>query len=350
MTRNQNKEKSRPRKWLLGVMRFVISFGAIGLVFYLFREQLPAVFNHLATVEPRFFFMAVATYLGGMVSTAFRLQLVFRAQDTRISLGNAYYVNIIALFFNNVLPSSLGGEVVKAYYLYRNTNRSLVTFSAVLVDRLFWLATLALIGGAAVLFFDRSLVQPRILGSLGMIIAVTGVAAIILFNQRVAGVLSTARVPLVPPFILEKLRQIYLAMHHYRGRRKMVVTCFLLTIIGQVSYVGTNYLLAHGLGLDIPFSFFFFLVPILLMITVAPSVNGIGVREATFLFLLADYTTPDKALALSLLTTFFLIFVGLGGGVVYAFKGGLKGTDDRGQGGRGQEAGDRGRMTEDGGR
>ena len=331
MTMDLNQEKAEKKKWLPRVLRFVVSFSAIGLVFYLFRKQLPAVFNHLASVEPRFFFMAVATYLGGLVSTAFRLQLVFRAQDTRISLGNAYYVNIIALFFNNVLPSSLGGEAVKAYYLYRNTNRSLVAFSAVLVDRLFGLATLALIGGAAVLLFDRSLVPPRILGSLGVIIAVTCVAAIILFNQRVARVLSTVRVPLVPLFILEKLREIYLAMHHYRGRQEIVATCFLLTIIGQVSYVGTNYLLARGLGLDIPLSLFFFLVPILLMITVAPSVNGIGVREATFLFLFANYTTPDKALALSLLTTFFLIFVGLAGGVVYAFKGGLKGTDDRGQ-------------------
>ncbi|MCF6289390.1 MAG: flippase-like domain-containing protein [Desulfobacterales bacterium] len=345
MDLNQEKVGKKKKNWLPQVLRFVVSFGAIGLVFYLFRAQLPAVFNHLATVEPRFFCMAVATYLGGLVSTAFRLQLVFKAQDTRISLGNAYYVNIIALFFNNVLPSSLGGEMVKAYYLYRNTNRSLVAFSAVLVDRLFGLATLALIGAAAVLFFDRSLVPPRILGSLGVIIVVTCVAAFILFNQRMARVLSTARVPLVPLFILEKLRQIYLAMHHYRGRREIVASCFLLTIIGQVSYVATTYLLARGLGLDIPFSLFFFLVPILLMITVAPSVNGIGVREATFLFLLANYTTPDKALALSLLTTFFLIFVGLGGGVVYAFKGGLRGTDDRRR-----MTEDRGQRTEDGGR
>ena len=56
---------------------------------------------------------------------------------------------------------------------------------------------------------------------------------------------------------------------------------------------------------------------------VAPSVNGIGVREATFLFYLTEFTTPEKALALSLLTTFFLIFVGIIGGIIYAFKGGI---------------------------
>ena len=56
---------------------------------------------------------------------------------------------------------------------------------------------------------------------------------------------------------------------------------------------------------------------------VAPSVNGIGVREATFLFYLTEFTTPEKALALSLLATFFMIFVGILGGIIYAFKGGI---------------------------
>jgi uncharacterized membrane protein YbhN (UPF0104 family) len=61
----------------------------------------------------------------------------------------------------------------------------------------------------------------------------------------------------------------------------------------------------------------------------APSVNGIGVREATFLFYLTEFTTSEKALALSLLTTFFMIFVGIIGGIIYAFKGGVGAGIDR---------------------
>ena len=84
-----------------------------------------------------------------------------------------------------------------------------------------------------------------------------------------------------------------------------------------------SFLLAKSLSIDIPLSFFFFFVPILLLMGVAPSVNGIGVREATFLFYLTEFTTSEKALALSLLTTFFMILVGIIGGIIYAFKGGI---------------------------
>ena len=66
-----------------------------------------------------------------------------------------------------------------------------------------------------------------------------------------------------------------------------------------------------------------FFVPILLLMGVAPSVNGIGVREATFLFYLTEFTSSEKALALSLLTTFFMILVGIISGMIYAVKGGL---------------------------
>jgi uncharacterized membrane protein YbhN (UPF0104 family) len=100
--------------------------------------------------------------------------------------------------------------------------------------------------------------------------------------------------------------------------------CFFLTILGQVSFIIVNFLLANSLSIDIPLGFFFFFVPILLIMGVAPSVNGIGVREATFLFYLTEFTTPEKALALSLLTTFFMIFVGILCGIIYAFKGGIR--------------------------
>ena len=114
-----------------------------------------------------------------------------------------------------------------------------------------------------------------------------------------------------------------MAMHHYRGQRGMIITCILLTLLGQGSYVVVNYLLALSLAIDIPIGFFFFFVPVILIMQVAPSINGIGVREAVYLLYVVGLTTTDKALALSLFTSFFLIFVGIMGGVAYAFKGGL---------------------------
>jgi uncharacterized membrane protein YbhN (UPF0104 family) len=112
-------------------------------------------------------------------------------------------------------------------------------------------------------------------------------------------------------------------MYQYRAHKHIFATCIGLTLVGQTTFIIANYLLARSLGMDIPLAFFFFFVPILLIMGIAPSVNGIGVREATFLFYLTEFTTSEKALALSLLTTFFMILLGMISGVVYAFKGEL---------------------------
>jgi uncharacterized membrane protein YbhN (UPF0104 family) len=128
---------------------------------------------------------------------------------------------------------------------------------------------------------------------------------------------------LLPAVFLEKIREIYRAMYKYREHKSIIGNCFALTVMGQLVYIIVNFFLAKSLAMDIPIGFFFFFFPILLIMGVAPSVNGIGVREATFLFYLTEFTSPEKALALALLTTFFMIFVGMIAGIIYAFKGGL---------------------------
>lgn len=317
----QNRKKS---KGLFGtLLRFLISFGAIGIILYMFRAQLPAVISHLKDVDIRYFLLAVAMYIIGFIPVSYRLLLVLRVHDTRLSLMNAYYVNVIAIFFNSFLPSAAGGDMVKAYYIYKGSNGRVASFSAVVVDRLFGLVTMIGIGLAAIFLFEGALSSPKILSSVLMLAAFTGVLMVVIFNRGIVDFLCGLRIPLVPAILLEKLREIYQAMYQYRGHKNIIFSCVIMTILGQVAYVFTNFLLARSLSLDIPLGFFFFFIPIILIIHVAPSINAIGVREATYLFYLTGFTSADQALALSLLSSFFLIFVGILGGVIFAFRGGL---------------------------
>lgn len=305
------------------VLRFVVSFGLMGFILYLFREQLPAVFNDLKSVQPFYFAMAVVIFFSSIIAVAFRLRYVVQVHGTKLSVGAAYYVNLIALFFNNVLPSSIGGEMMKAYYLYKNSNGTVSVFSAVVVDRLFGLITMLLISISTIFFFDSAQGSHKIMGSIVMLSATTITLAIFVFNKRIVDTLCQLHIPLLPAIFIEKIREIYRAMYEYREHKGIFGRCIALTLLGQTAYILANYLLARSLGIDIPLPFFFFFVPILLLMGVTPSVNGIGVREATFLFYLTEFTTSEKALALALLTTFFMILVGLISGVIYAFKGSL---------------------------
>ena len=304
------------------VLRFVVSFGLMGFILYLFRAQLPTVFQYLQEVKPFYFIGAIIIFFAGMIAIALRLRSVIQVHDTKLSVATAYYVNLIALFFNNFLPSSVGGEMMKAYYLYKDSKGSVSVFSAVVVDRLFGLITMLLIS-ISTIFFQSAQGSHKIMGTIVMLSAATVALAIFIFNKKIVDTLCQIHIPLLPAIFIEKIKDIYRAMYEYREHKGIFARCIGLTVVGQMAYILVNYLLARSLAIDIPLPFFFFFVPILLLMGVAPSVNGIGVREATFLFYLTEFTTPEKALALSLLTTFFMIMVGIISGFIYAFKGGL---------------------------
>ena len=317
------------RKVWLSLLRFFVSFGLMGAILYYFRGQLPTIFQYLRTMQLAYFFLAVLVFFLGLLAVAFRLRFVVRVHGTKLSVPSAYYVNLIALFFNNVLPSSVGGEMVKAYYLYRDSEGSVTVFSAVVVDRIFGLVTMLLISILSIFFLDVAFGSHKIMGTIVLLTAATITLAVFIFNKRIVDTLCQLHIPLLPAIFLEKIREIYRAMYEYRGHKNLLGTCIGLTILGQLSYIIVNYFLAVSLSINIPLSFFFFFVPILLLMGVAPSVNGIGVREATFLFYLTEFTSAEKALALSLLTTFFMIFVGIISGIFYAFKGGLGAGRDK---------------------
>jgi len=310
-------------------LRFVVSFGLMGIILYLFRAQLPTVFQYLKAVQPFYFVLAVVIFFIGLIAVAFRLRFVIQVHGTKLPLASAYYVNLIALFFNNVLPSSVGGEMMKAYYLYKNSKGSVSVFSAVVVDRLFGLVTMLLISISTIFFFDSAQGSHKIMGSIVVLAAGTITLAILIFNKKIVDGLCQLHIPFLPAIFLEKIREIYRAMYEYREHKGIFGKCMALTVMGQTAFIIVNFLLARSLAIEIPLAFFFFFVPILLLMGVAPSVNGIGVREATFLFYLTEFTSSEKALALSLLTTFFMILVGMIGGIIYAFKGGLSSGAER---------------------
>ena len=311
------------------VLRFVVSFGLMGVILYLFRAQLPTVFQYLKEVKLFYFVTAVGLFFIALIPIAFRLRFVVQVHGTKLPVAAAYYVNLIALFFNNVLPSSVGGEMMKAYYLYKNSRNSVSVFSAVFVDRMFGLVTMLLISISTIFFFDSAQGSHKIMGTIVMLAATTITLGIFMFNKKIVDTLCQLHIPLLPLIFIEKIREIYRAMYEYREHKGIFGKCIALTVMGQTLFIIANFLLARSLAIEIPLAFFFFFVPILLIMGVAPSVNGIGVREATFLFYLTEFATPEKALALSLLTTFFMILVGMIAGIVYAFKGGLSSEEQK---------------------
>ena len=66
------------------LLRIVISFGFLGLLFYLMRDDIPVIGKTLKTADKSLIAVAVLVFLSTVVILAKRLELIFEAEDVRI--------------------------------------------------------------------------------------------------------------------------------------------------------------------------------------------------------------------------------------------------------------------------
>jgi uncharacterized membrane protein YbhN (UPF0104 family) len=266
---------------------------------------------------------AAGLLLLAQVASAVRWQLMARAAGLGGSWRQyqAYY--FIGMLFNVVLPTSVGGDVVRAWYLARQpgpspaSGRARRAFVSVLADRASGLAVLVALCCAATAAYPGPL--PAGVGA-----AATGVGA--------AAVLGVALVPLsrrllaAAPFAsprLDGLRRLADdAASYLRDARLLAAATALSAAVQLVGLVCVG-LIGSGLGLPVPPLYYGVLVPLVTLLTLLPvSVSGVGVREAGMALLLAPLGIgPAPAAALGVLTFAAYVVVSLVGLPCYLFGG-----------------------------
>jgi uncharacterized membrane protein YbhN (UPF0104 family) len=138
-----------------------------------------------------------------------------------------------------------------------------------------------------------------------------------LFSQRLQPLLRRLA-PLAARLRAEgPLRALYRALHAYRGHPATLAWVFLLGVLAQGLRAVSIGFLATGMGLDLGFATLLVLCPVLFLVTVVPaSLNGIGLREATFVVVLSGAgVSREDAFALGL--AYFAV------GVITGALGGL---------------------------
>ncbi len=303
---------TRPARLALQVGLSVVLIAAV-----LWQADLHRIGNALRDSSPSWFVAAVAINIVATAIMALRWHLLLLARGRRDpGLWWLFETYSIALLLGQILPTAVGGDAVRAIDLARRTGARAEAVSSVVVDRVVGLAALgalaaggALAGGTGI---DRATAVALGCG----VLAATLLAAVALFSLRVRPLLRRLA-PLARKCRVEApLRSLYHALHAYRGHPGALALVFLLGVVAQGMRAISIYFLAQGMGLDLGFATLLVLCPVLFLVTVVPaSLNGIGLREATFVVVLrgADVARED-AFALGL--AFFAVGVltgGLGG-------------------------------------
>lgn len=310
------------------ILRFVISFAAIGFIVYFMRGKLHESMGILRhEVVWAWVAAAIAGNFLALAILAIRLQCVFRVQNIHMTFQECYHLGFVAMFYSLIFPSPVGGDVVKAVYAYKHSGKKIESATSILLDRMLGFVALIAMAIIGLIWFSKEVestyVDYAVYGAFG-VIAFT----VAFFVSRRFARLFKGLVRLIPSEKWKKqLAEVYHAIYGYRHHQGPVSMAILLSFLAQSVFIAAYYWLTLSLGADINFWKFFILIPVISIVSMAPSIGGLGVREASVLYLFSRYLSPERALALTILMDALIYSFGIGSGIWYAFRGGLQSKD-----------------------
>lgn len=304
-------------------IRIAVSVGLLAVIGY--RMDWDKFATGFANLRFEFWFAAAGVLIAAQAVSARRWQLFAKELRFERTLPQyiAYY--LIGMYFNLSLPTSVGGDVVRVWYLNGESGRKWAALASVFLERLNGLLVLISVACVGVLIAPMPLpvwIQASVWSVAGC--ALVGVLALpfarhlqflpLHRRQQVETLLQLARVP------------------------RVVAGATFLSLLVQVFGVLSLWCVGMALGMEIPVAYYFILGPMVSLLTLLPiSFNGMGLRELGMVVFLAPLEVSEPtATTLALLWFASTAAVSLLGGLVYLLgaypkaNSQTEGTDEHG--------------------
>jgi len=282
------------------------------------RDKYPQILKTFASTKVLIFLLGLLIFACAAFVASIRLKLLIEAQNIVITLKEAVSLTFIGYFFNNFLPTSIGGDVVKAYYLSKKTNKKAGSYASVFVDRVIGLFTMIFMAFTALFFVEEGVVDSTLKYIIYAITLGSMIFIILITNKSLAQKFSFLLFLINP--IKEKLKKVYEVIHQYQYQKTLMLKSFLISFASQLLFFASLGVLALSIGSRIPIKDIFIKMPIVSMMSLLPSINGLGLREGSTVVLFGPIIGTDKAFAMSILWLLVLLCVSMIGGLIYAFS------------------------------
>lgn len=256
-------------------------------------------------------FTALAIYLGSQVASAWRWAVLARPLGFELPQRRFLRLYFEGMFFSLCLPSSIGGDVFKAYRLSDNAAGRVLAGCTVLADRATGLIGLIVIGLTALCGRTFGLPLMTTLGAGVLLLAAALVAVSI--GLRIMNWLTARWSP------DGKLGSFAAQLMPYHSRPEVFRRAIGWGLLVQGLNVAVVIEIGAAMGLSIPLGAYCIAVPAVALLTILPvSISGVGVREGGLAYLLAPYgLAPALGVTLGLLWFLVTIVSGLFGGLAY---------------------------------
>ena len=268
---------------------------------------------HAIRHNPGWLAVAFLIYNGCVMLTSLRWRMLLFSQGLRPTVAETLGMTYIGCFFSCILPGGTGGDLVKAYYVARDTHKRAEAVTTVFLDRVLGLYCMIGLAAVALLFHAGHLwhyggtpallgltqAQLLVVGVLGGFVAIT--VGLVAFLSSHCRRLVHWLLDKLPARLASVLKRIYEAVYLYRTQPGVLVKFVLYSVAAHslmsfvLFLVGRSLAEPVALGGARAFNYLF-LIPLGVVLNglpIAPA--GVGVFEWALDFLFGSVLVAGEA-------------------------------------------------------
>lgn len=285
------------------LLKLLISIVLIVVIY--FKVDKNSLFYSISKLNlyflPLIFFLLIANYI--VSSIRWKKLLSIYGEYKEVSLFLLVKLYFIGAFFNNFLPTSIGGDVYKAMKLGGYIKERSKAFASTFMERFSGVVILVIFALYGIL---------STFGMYGVLLLVgfCVVSVCFYFALEIIGKKFS------------KLKKFTDALFEYRNKKSVVAYALITSVFVQIFSILTQYLIFIALGAQISLGYSFFAFPVIILASFfIPSQNSIGVQDILYASFFSSVGVPlEIAVSASIVYHLVRLLTSLIGGVFYAFS------------------------------
>ncbi len=238
-----------------------------------------SIFRVVGQANPLYLLLAVIVFPVTFILVSARWAMLLRVLGIQISNNRTFVLTMVGLFYNNFMPGSTGGDLIKAYYAAKNTPRRTQVVLSVLIDRIIGLIALVILGGVmATLHWEIPQCKKIAIAS-GVIVTMVASGLIVFYVpllRKITGLdLILKRLPMQ-----KQVSKAVEAMDLYGKRQGIMLTALLMSFPVHMTCIVSAIFAGKAFGLPLSPSYYWVAVPVIVLSGAIPiSPQGAGVME-----------------------------------------------------------------------
>ena len=291
-----------------------VGISIIFIMFLLHSTNILEIINSLIKSNHKIWTIGIAVYVFGQIVSAYKWSLLTKAAGFKKTLKEHIHLYFTGMFFNLFLPSTVGGDVTRCYYLSKGeTGGKRRVAYTVLAERFTGVVALVLMSTvAAFTSFGNPL--PTFIKLFLVLLSITVIVVPLVFRQICSMLPDNT-------FFIKKstINRMLADTKVYWENPKLIFKALYWSFLFHLLIIAIHILIAQAMKVNIPVGYYFILYPLTSIAGFLPvSFNGIGPREGMYIYLLSliAIKTP-VALAFSIFWFGIVFFSSLIGGIFY---------------------------------